>query len=207
MVYLGSVLCSDGSSGSEVARRIGAAREEVEKLSRVWKHAGIAQSRKIRIFEACILSKLLYNLHSLCLNIAEIRRLDAFHIRCLRRILKIPHSYISRVSNSTVLEKANVKTASGMLLERQLTWMGGLARQPDDNVLRQSILKSGSDRMSPRVPEGRRKRGRPRRCWAQYVHQHAKQAAGSADRLREYWTPGPAARTAWLKCVQEYCHG
>ena len=93
MVYLGSVLCADGSSGSKVSRRIGAARDELDKLSRVWKHAGISMARKLRIFEACIMSKLLYNLHSLCLSHVELRRLDAFHVKCLRKVMKIQPSF------------------------------------------------------------------------------------------------------------------
>ena len=206
MAYLGSVLCADGSSGSEVARRLGAAREELAKLSRVWKHSGISVARKVRIFEACILSKLLYNMHSLCLSIAETRRLDAFHVKCLRQVLRIPHSYISRVSNSAVLETANANLASHLLLERQLIWMGWLAVQPDEHVLRQSVFQSGDDRMTPKMPEGRKKRGRPRMCWARKVFQHAVQAAGSADKLKELWASGPAARTAWLRHVIEYCH-
>ena len=72
-VYLGSVLCADGSSGSEMNRRIGAARDELDKLGHVWKHSGISSARKVQIFEACVMSRLLYNLHSLCLNTAELQ--------------------------------------------------------------------------------------------------------------------------------------
>ena len=142
------------SSGSEMSRRIGAARGELDKLGRVWKHCKIRMSRKLQIFEACVMSKLLYNLHSLCLNTAEIRRLDAFHIKCLRRILKIPPSFYSRVSNAMVLERAHAKAASALLLERQLSWMGCLATHPDEHVLRQSIFQSGQQRLKPRMPEG-----------------------------------------------------
>ena len=152
------------------------------------------------------MSKLLYNLHSLCLTEAETRRLDAFHVRGLRNVMRIPPSYYSRVSNAVVLERANAKTASNVLLERQLLWMGGLATRQDEHVLRRSVFKSGPERMVPQTPHGRRKRGRPRKTWSKHVDGHALQAAGSLDRLHELWAPGPAARFEWLGCVREYCH-
>ena len=104
MVYLGSVLSADGKSGSEISRRLGAARSEFDKLLRVWKHSKIPALRKVAIFEACVMSKLLYNLHSLCMNEAEKRKVNAFQARCLRQTLKIPPSFYSRASNQTVLE-------------------------------------------------------------------------------------------------------
>ena len=64
IIYLGNVLCADGSAASEVSRRLGAARGEFDKLNRVWKHASITTARKIEIFNAFVMSKLLYTLHS-----------------------------------------------------------------------------------------------------------------------------------------------
>ena len=65
---------SRSSSGSELNRRIGSASDEFNKLSRVWKDSGINVRRKLKIYQACILSKLLYDLHPLVLNAGETRR-------------------------------------------------------------------------------------------------------------------------------------
>ncbi|CAK0816222.1 unnamed protein product [Prorocentrum cordatum] len=78
IVYLGCAITSDGTSGSELNRRIGAAREEFETLRRVWSHSGISRARKLEIFNACVVSKVLYSLHSLWLSKAEIRKIDGF---------------------------------------------------------------------------------------------------------------------------------
>ena len=59
MVYLGNVLSADGKFGSEISRRVGAARSEFDKLCRVWKHFSITVKRKVAISEACVMSKLL----------------------------------------------------------------------------------------------------------------------------------------------------
>ena len=60
LLYLGSFLCDNGSIGPELNRRLGAARAEFETLCRVWNHAVLPKAEKIRIIEACVLSKLLY---------------------------------------------------------------------------------------------------------------------------------------------------
>ena len=150
------------------------------------------------------MSKLLYNLHSLCLTQAETNRLDAFHVRCLRRILKIAPSFYSRVPNKDVMQVAGAESASHMLLERQLLWMGGLAARPDDHVLRKSIFKSGLDRFELQLPEGRKKRGRPKLHWASQVYKHALHAAGNKAMLQQMWQSTP--QVEWKRCVQQYCH-
>ena len=55
------------------------------------------------VFNACVVSKLLRCLHTAWLNKAELRRLDVFQTSCLRKILRIPHSFKSRVSNAEIL--------------------------------------------------------------------------------------------------------
>ena len=124
VVYLGSVLCADGSAASELNRRIGAARQVFNKLCQVGRHAKITQRRKLEIFNACVISKLTYNLHAIWLKSAERRHLDAFHVRCLRKIMKIPHAYLSHVTNQEVLRQARTHSISVTILERQIAIHG-----------------------------------------------------------------------------------
>jgi hypothetical protein len=119
IVYLGAVLCADGSIGPELSRRIGAARRDFDTLARVWSHSALTSLEKIRIFEVCVVSKLTYCLHTAWMKKPEMDRLDAFQARCLRRILGIPHSYVSHVSNATVLHTAGARKMSFTLLQRQ----------------------------------------------------------------------------------------
>ena len=128
IVYLGCILAADGGIEAELGRRIGLAKAEFDKLDRVWSHATISTQRKLRIFDACVLSKLLYSLHTAWLKTADLARLDAFQARCLRRILRIPHSYYSRISNATVLERASRNKLSCLLLQRQLALFADITR-------------------------------------------------------------------------------
>ena len=140
LVYLGSYLCDNGSIGPELNRRLGAARAESETLSRVWNHAVLPKSEKIRIFEACVLSKLLYCLHTAWLNKAELRRFNAFQSKCFRKFLNIPHSYVSRISNKTVLERSGRQEISNILTYRQLVLFGKIAALPFTDVRRQCVF-------------------------------------------------------------------
>ena len=87
---LGSYLDATGAGGPEICRRLGEAKGQFDKLARVWRHSTLHPQQKIRIFQACVVSKLLYCLHTMWLNKAELRKIDGFQAKCLRSILHIP---------------------------------------------------------------------------------------------------------------------
>ena len=203
ITYLGSILCSSSLLGPELGRRLGAVRSEFKKLERIWSHSSLSVGRKLRIFEACVLSKLLYCLHAAFLNKRELARLDAFHVRCLRSIMRIPHSYVSRVSNQTVLEAAGVEKLSETLLRRQLHLLAHVARKPTHDPVRLCVFKPHTAEL--KVRPAKRRRGRPRLTWATEIHKHAVQIAGSVDNLYDVLADSPAARASWQASVQQYC--
>ena len=179
MIYLGGVLSADGRVSSELSRRLGAAAADFTQLVTVWKHANISRAHKVCIFNACVVQKLLYCLHTLHLSKAELRKIDGFQARCLRKILNIQHAYFSRVSNKTVYEKAGAQPLSMTLLERQLRLFGEVASKDDEDPMRACVFEPHT--VQPRKCPGIRKRGRPRQTWAKMVHAHALAAAGPQD--------------------------
>ena len=118
---------AEGSVGSDVNRRLGLARADFSALSRVWKHSSLPVGQKFRIFNACVISQLMYGLHTAWLKKAELGKLDAFQARCLRMIVGSPHSLYSRVPNTDVLSRARTKKLSAMLLYKQLTLLHKIA--------------------------------------------------------------------------------
>jgi hypothetical protein len=118
MVYLGGLLAADGRMGSELARRLGAAAADFAQLRVLWQHANVSRTFKIQVYQACVVQKLLYCLHTGCFVKAELRKLDGFHARCLRQILGIPQAQLSKVSNAEVLAKAGSTPLSVTLLGR-----------------------------------------------------------------------------------------
>ena len=107
---------------------------------------------------------------------AERRRMDGFQARCLRRIMRIPNAYYSRISNKTVLERACLRPISERVLEQQMLTMGRIARGDLGAQVRNALLQQDSIQLTPL--SGTRRVGRPRLTWRETVHKHCVQAAG-----------------------------
>ena len=198
MVYLGSSLSSDGSVAAEVGRRIGQAKADLDGLRKVWSHSSMTTARKLCIYDACVVSKLVYGLHTATLNKSERCRLDGFHARCLRRILRIQHAYHSRVSNKTVLERAGATPLSTRILQQQLLYLGEIARRDHDDPVRCCVFLPGS---LDDIPVGPRKQGRPRHTWVGTVCSTARQIAGTLTNFRALMAPSAQAIKAWRATV------
>ena len=154
LVYLGNTLSASGDIISEVSRRLGMARPDFTALERFWKHTSLTSRSKLRVFNACVVSKLLYCLHTAWLNKADLRRLDAFQASCLRKILRIPHAFISRVSNAEVLSRANHRMLSKILQYRQVMVMllKRVADLPSEDVMRTCVFQSDSFNLLGKPP-------------------------------------------------------
>ena len=142
-------------------------------------------------------SKLLYGLHTAWLAKAERRKLDGFQARCLRRILNIPPSYYSRVSNNSVLSTAGVRKLSDRLLEAQLLLFGKAARAPEGYPLHECVFEGNG--VNVRGHAGNRRRGRPRMTWATEVHREALKACN--DELQTCILN----EQMWKKIVHKFC--
>ena len=98
---------------------------------------------------------------------ADRKRLDAFHCRCLRRVLGIPHSYISRVTNDDVLTTAGESPLSEVLFGRQVQLYKRVASGGADSLVKQIVCEADG---APKSWAIRRQRGRPRQQWAKEVY-------------------------------------
>jgi len=168
-VYLGGVVSTTGSSDTELSRRIGEGRTGFRTLAAVWKHANITKKRKLQIFDACVVSRLLYGLDSIWLLKDQLRKLDAFYCGCLRKIANVLPAYVSRVSNRSVLEQLGAEPLSLILKRRQLILYGKLVREPTDNYTRQIAIEPGGS--TPRDWRPVRRVGRPCQRWPTCVYQ------------------------------------
>ena len=183
LLYLGTVVSDDGRVSNELARRLGIAAGEFRKLSRLWRHSRLGRSRKVELFQAVVVSILMYGLATAWLNKADRRKLDGFQNRCLRVIWGIKPSYVSRVSNNAVLDATGQRPLTVLLQKQQLLLYGKVARQSDDNPMRAATFDGGS--LRPAVDVYVRRVGRPRAAWATEVGKLAMRAAGGMRKLDE----------------------
>ena len=171
-------------------------------MQRVWSHASISRQRKLDVYNACVVCKLTYNLHSVWLTQPEIQKLNAFHMRCLRRILKIAPSFYSRISNQTVLTQARSRRISSVLLERQLKFFGTLARRRDDDVMKQSVLDVTASVLKPKTATGIKRCGRHKISWPKGVYHAAASVASETGRTLSSMLLN---KIAWEQAVHKHC--
>ena len=82
--------------------------------------------------QACVLSTLLYGSESWTLYTRQERRLNTFHLCCLRRILGI--SWQDHIPNTEVLARAGTLSMYALLTERRLRWFGHVTHMHDGRL-------------------------------------------------------------------------
>ena len=148
----------------------------------------------MKYFRAFILSRLRYGLATVWLVTAQRRRIDGFVARCLRRIFNIPHSFVSRVSNAAVLEKAGMKLFTEHLLKHQLHLLRKVAITGVGHPMRQDTFADAS--LTPQIGRYIRRRGRPRQDWTTQLLRegHARFGATRFQTLMSYCSDGSERR-------------
>lgn len=202
-VYLGGLLTANGSTTTALSRRLGEAGVGYDKLHKVWSHANITVKRKVQIFEAVVLTKLLYSLETLTFNKVMLQKLDAFQARCLRRLTRTPHSMISHVTNASILWNSGARKLSDRLLERQLRLFGRIACMPTGSPLRTATLEES--RALPIENACPRRRGRPRLTWSKQVHALALKMVGNSQEALDQMLMSPADLQNWYDQAKAFC--
>ena len=106
-MYLGSTITDNLSIDSELNKRIGKAAVTLSMLTkRVWSNNKLSDHTKVNVYKACVISTLLYGSESWTMRAHQEKRLNVFHMRCLRHILGI--TWQDKVTNKVVLEKAGI---------------------------------------------------------------------------------------------------
>ena len=109
---------------------------------------------KIRLVKAMVFLVVIYGCENWTVKKAERRRIDAFELGCLRRLLRIP--WTARRSNQFILKEISPGISlEGMMLGLKLQYFGHLMRRVDS--LENTLMLGGIG--------GRRRRGGQRMRW------------------------------------------
>ena len=132
-MYLGSTITNDLSLDPEINKRIGKAATTVAHLtSRVWTNPKLTVKTKMAVYNACILSTLLYGSETWTTYIHQEKRLNTFHLRSLRHILGI--SWQDKLTNTDVLSHTGLPTMYTLLRQCQLYWLGHVHCMEDGQI-------------------------------------------------------------------------
>ena len=131
--YLGSMISQNALIDDEISARIGKASGSFGKLTkRLWNERGVWLVTKINVYCAVVLPTLLYGCEAWTPYRRHIRRLDQFHMRCLRRIANI--KWQDMIPNTEVLQRCAQTGIEQHIKRAQLRWSGHLVRMADNRI-------------------------------------------------------------------------
>ena len=148
--YLGSILTKDARCKREIVRRIGIAKTEFRRMTRIVTNRHLRIATRVRVIKTYIWSTVLYGCESRTLTQETRKRLKAMEMWCWRRMLKI--SWTERKTNESILDDIGRRRELLAVIRRRLMrFLGHVVRREDlENLI-----------LTGRI-EGRRGRGRPR---------------------------------------------
>jgi hypothetical protein len=153
--YLGSVLTSDCCADRDVQARIHLAAAAFGRFrQRVFENRDLRLTTKIAVYRAVCVSTLLYGSETWTVYRRHVRALEAYHIKCLQRIMGI--TWRDKVPHNNIYERAVTTSLEAMLRRRQLRWLGHVCRMTANRLPRQVLY--GQLHAGDRAPGGQRKR-------------------------------------------------
>ncbi|XP_071804873.1 uncharacterized protein [Asterias amurensis] len=158
--HLGCDIHSSGYSSPDILRRLGLASSTFSQLDRVWRNKRL----KLRVFTTCVLPVLLYGSGTWTLRADDTRKLQAFSLRCQRRILGVRWSDF--ITNATISETTGIEDIRVTISRRCHSLFGTRHTYP-----------CGPQAERP-CPAWKRPRGRPRSTWVGQLEADFESRAG-----------------------------
>ena len=123
-------------------------------------HKHINLQTKLRLYEALILSTLLYSAELWPLTVTLSKKLEAVHHRWMRGILGITRR--DKVTNEEIRKRTRQILLVNVIRERRLRWLGHVARMDEARIQKQALQWE--------VVGFKRRPGRPRTNWRDVVN-------------------------------------
>ena len=145
----GSKITADGDGSHEIKRHLLLGRKTMTNLDVILKSRDITLPTKVCLVKAMIFPVVMYACASWTVKKAEHQSIDAFELRCWRRLLRVPWT-ARRCNQSILMEISPGCSLEGLILKLKLQYFGHLMWRVDS--LEKTLMLGGIG--------GRRKRGR-----------------------------------------------
>ena len=124
-IFLGSKITTDGDCSHEIKRHLLLGRKFMTNLDSIFKNRDITLPTKVNLVKAMVFPVVMYGCESWTVKKAERRRIDAFELRCWRRVLRVPWT-ARRPNQSIVKEISPGCSLEGLMLKLKLQYFGDL---------------------------------------------------------------------------------
>ena len=140
--YLGSPLTKNLDLNDKISKRIGKAAMNFGLLrKRAWKNNKLSTKVKIRMYEICMLSSLLYCAETQTTYTRHGKGLNSFHLRCLRKILKV--RWQEKISDTEILKRSGLTDMETVIMQKRLRSLGHIKRM-DDSLIPKAVSYSNT---------------------------------------------------------------
>ena len=130
LYFSGLKITEDGDRSHEIKRRLLFGKKVMTNLDSILKGRHITLSTKVRLVKAMFFPVVVYGCESWTIKKAEHRRIDAFELWCLRRLLRVP--WTARRSNQSILKEISPGCSlEGLMLKLKLQYFGHHMRRAD----------------------------------------------------------------------------
>ena len=164
--YLGATLCKDGTCSAEVRIRIASAMAAVARLNRIWRCNTSSLASKFKLYESLVTFTLLRGCETWTLLVdseKKEKRMLAFETKRLRKSIRI--FYLVDKTSDLVRSKINfpVVPQEPLLATLKIWKLARFGHVTRHNSLSKIIFQG--------TLEGRRRRGRHRKCWMDNIRE------------------------------------
>ena len=124
-IFGSSKITADGDCSHEIKRRLLLGRKPMPNLDSILNSRDITLPTKVRLVKAMVFPVIMYGCESWTIKKAECQRIDAFELRCWRRLLRVP--WTARRSNKSILKETCPEySLEGLILKLKLQYYGHL---------------------------------------------------------------------------------
>ena len=173
----------------DLSRRMQLAAAQFSKCTKLWTTKGISLKTRLRLYNALVIPVLMYNAGTWALTKAQSAKLDVFHRRHLRQMLRI--RWPRKISNKKLYKECEVEEHLSVKVGRQRWSLFG-------HVLRLDEEAPARKAMGLYCDQGKGKQGRPKTTLPVVLWAEAKKVLNKAPKLASLEVLAQDRRAWWV---------